>query len=122
MSVLAEPNNLRFFLIGLLIGIVVAVAGGLVEYVLHLRRKREPRFGVPGCLVYTVGGLIVAGIVALVASFVLTGGIGPGLRMGLGVMAGFYGGFILLVSIWLLLETVGTKKSTDVTDVTDVTD
>ena len=119
MSVLAEPNNLRFFLIGLLIGVVVSVAGGLVEYGLHLRRKREPRFGVPGCLVYTVGGLIVAGAVALIASFVLTGGLGPALRMGLGVMVGFYGGFILLVSIWLLLETRGTKKSTDFTDFTD---
>jgi len=119
MSVLAEPNNLNLFLIGLVIGIVVAVAGGLVEYGLHLRRKREPRFGVPGCLVYTVGGLIVAGVVALVASFVLTGGVGPALRLGLGVMAGFYGGFILLVSIWLLLETRGTKKTTDFTDSTD---
>jgi len=119
MSVLAEPNNLNLFLIGLVIGIVVAVAGGLVEYGLHLRRKREPRFGVPGCLVYTVGGLIVAGVVALVASFVLTGGVGPALRLGLGVMAGFYGGFILLVSIWLLLETRGTGKTTDFTDSTD---
>ena len=120
MSILADSSNPRLFLIGLLIGVVVAVAGGLVEYVLHLRRKREPRFGVPGCLVYTVGGLIVAGMVALVASFVLTGGIGPALIMGLGVMAGFYGGFILLVSIWLLLETrPGREETTDFTDNTD---
>ena len=119
MSVLADSSNLTLFLIGLLIGGVVAVAGGLVEYGLHLRRNREPRFGVPGCLVYTVGGLILAGVIALIASFVLTGGIGPALRMGLGVMAGFYGGFILLVSIWLFLETRGTKKTTDSTDFTD---
>lgn len=106
MSVLAETSNLDFFLIGMAIGVVVALAGGLIEYVLHLRRNREPRFGVPGCLVYTIGGLILAGIVAIVASLVLTGGIGPALFMGLGVMAGFYGGFILLVSLWLLLETL----------------
>lgn len=103
---MAESSNLTFFLTGLAIGIVVALAGGMVEYFLHLRRRREPRFGVPGCLVYTIGGLILAGIVAIIASLVLTGGIGPALFMGLGVMAGFYGGFILLVSLWLLLETL----------------
>lgn len=103
---MAESSNLTIFLIGLAIGIVVALAGGLVEYFLHLRRRREPRFGVPGCLVYTIGGLVLAGIVAIIASLVLTGGIGPALIMGLGVMAGFYSGFILLVSVWLLLETL----------------
>jgi hypothetical protein len=106
MSVLADTSNLDLFLIGLAIGVVVALAGGLIEYALHLRRNREPRFGVPGCLVYTIGGLILAGIVAVIGSLVLTGGIGPALYVGLGVMAGFYGGFILLVSVWLLLETL----------------
>lgn len=103
---MAETSNLTLFLIGLAIGVVVALAGGLIEYVLHLRRHREPRFGVPGCLVYTIGGLILAGIVAIAASLIMTGGIKPALYMGLGVMAGFYGGFILLVSLWLLLETL----------------
>lgn len=103
---MAETSNLNLFLIGLAIGVLVALLGGLIEYALHLRRNREPRFGVPGCLVYTIGGLILAGFIALVASLVLTGGIGPALFMGLGVMAGFYGGFILLVSLWLLLETL----------------
>ncbi len=106
MSVLAGTSNLDLFLIGMAIGVVVALAGGLIEYALHLRRNREPRFGVPGCLVYTIGGLILAGIIAIAASLVLTGGVGPALFMGLGVMAGFYGGFILLVSLWLLLETL----------------
>lgn len=103
---MAETSNLTLFLIGLAIGIGVALAGGLIEYVLHLRRSREPRFGVPGCLVYTAGGLILAGIVAVLGSLILTGGIASALIMGLGVMAGFYGGFILLVSLWLLLETL----------------
>jgi hypothetical protein len=106
MTVTAEFSNLNLFLIGLAIGGAVALAGGLVEYVLHLRRNREPRFGVPGCLVYVIGGLILAGLVAVVASLILTSRVGPALVMGLGVMAGFYGGFILLVSVWLLLETM----------------
>lgn len=105
MNILAETSNTTFFLIGLAIGVAAALVGGLVEYGLHLRRKGEPRFGVPGCLVYTIGGFILAGVVAIVASIILTGGVGPALYMGLGVMAGFYGGFIVLVSLWLLLET-----------------
>lgn len=104
MSDMVEISNLSLFLIGLAVG--VAVAGGLVEYVLHLRRNREPRWGVPGCLVYTIGGLILTGVIALIASFILTGGFGAALFVGLGVMAGFYGGFIVLVSLWLLLETL----------------
>ena len=105
MSVMAETSNLSLFLVGLAIGVAVAVAGGLVEYALHLRRNRGPRWGVPGCLVYTIGGLILTGVIALIASFILTGGFGAAFFVGLGVMAGFYGGFIVLVSLWLLLET-----------------
>ncbi len=99
---------MTYFLAGLGIGAFVALAGGLIEYVLHLRRGQMPRSSVPGCLVYAVGGLVLAGIVAIAASFVLTGGIGPALYMGVGVMSGFYGGFILLVSLWLLLESIRT--------------
>lgn len=115
MTVTAELSNLTLFLIGVAIGVAVAIAGGLVEYVLHLRRNREPRFGVPGCLVYMIGGLIVAGGLACIASFLITGGIGAALIMGLGVMAGFYGGFILLVSLWLLLETLRAPAEKSVT-------
>jgi hypothetical protein len=106
MDVVAETSNLHLFLFGLAAGVGIAVVGGLIEYLLHLRRDRGPRFGVPGCLVYTIGGLILAGIVAIGISLYLTGGVAPALFVGLGVMAGFYGGFILLVSLWLLLETM----------------
>ncbi len=106
MNVVAETSNLTLFLIGLAIGVAVAVAGGLVEYVLHLRRDRRPRFGAPGCLVYTIGGLILAGIIAMIVSWVITGGFAAALFTGLGVMAGFYSGFIVLVGLWLFLETL----------------
>lgn len=96
-------TNILLFGIGLAVGVVVALVGGLLEYILHLRRNRTPRFGVPGCLVYVAGGLILAGVVALIASIVLTGRIGPALIMGAGVLCGFYGGFVVLVLLWYTL-------------------
>lgn len=101
-----ETSNLTLYLIGLAIGVGVALAGGLVEYLLHLRRDREPRFGMPGCIVYVIGGLILGGIAAVIVSLIYTGSIGPALIMGVGVMTGFYGGFSLLVGLWFLIESL----------------
>lgn len=98
-------TNISLFVIGLAIGVSVSVLGGVIEYLLHLRRNREPRFGMPGCLVYAVGGLILAGIAAIITSLVMTGRISPALIMGAGVLAGFYGGFILLVGLWFLIDS-----------------
>lgn len=109
-----EISNLTLFLIGLAIGGGVAILGGLVDYALHLRRNREPRFGVPGCLVYTVGGLILAGVVAIIVSFMTTGGPLPALVMGAGVIAGFYAGFILMVVAWLVRDNARTAPETRV--------
>ncbi len=58
----------------------------------------------PGCLLYVVGGLALAGIVSIVASLFSNGGIGPALILGAGVLGGFYVGFIFLFIIWFLLE------------------
>ncbi len=77
-----QSSNLTLFLIGLAIGVGTAAVGGAVDFILHLRRQREPSFGVPGCLVYTIGGLILAGVVAVITSLVTTGSVGPALIMG----------------------------------------
>lgn len=98
-------TNTTLFLIGLAIGGSVAILGGAIEYLLHLRRNREPRFGMPGCLVYAVGGLILAGIAAIITSLVLTRQISPALIMGAGVLTGFYAGFIILVGLWFLIDS-----------------
>ena len=97
-------SNMSMFLIGLAIGAAVALLGGVVDFALHLRRQREPSFGVPGCLVYTVGGLIVAGIIALIVSLITTGSLVLALVMGGGVLLGFYGGFMLLVALWFVRD------------------
>ena len=100
-----QSSNLTLFLIGLAIGAATAALGGAVDFFLHLRRRREPKFGVPGCLVYTIGGLILAGIVALIVSLVVTGSLSPALVMGGGVLVGFYSGFILLVLLWFVRDS-----------------
>jgi hypothetical protein len=104
-----QSSNLTLFLIGLAIGVGTAAVGGAVDFILHLRRQREPSFGVPGCLVYTIGGLILAGVVAVITSLVITGSVGPALIMGGGVLVGFYGGFIILVGLWFARENARAK-------------
>ena len=91
-------------LIGLAVGAAVALLGGVVDFALHLRRQRESSFGVPGCLVYAIGGLVLAGIIALIISLITTGSLVPALVMGGGVLLGFYGGFILLVALWFVRD------------------
>jgi hypothetical protein len=105
-------SNSSLFLIGLLVGVTVALVGGLVEYLLHLRNNRTPFTGLPSCLLFTIGGLALAGIVAIVTSFLTTGGIGPALVMGVGVMVGFYGAFMLSVAIWLLWDSRHSSAET----------
>lgn len=92
------------FLIGGSIGFSVALLGAAADYWLHLRRGTAPARGMPGCLVYTIGGLVLAGIVALAASLLLTGGVWPALILGAGVLAAFYLGFIVLFLLWVLVE------------------
>jgi hypothetical protein len=103
---MAANQNLTFFLIGLAIGGGSALLGGLVEYVLHLRRRGQPRPEAPGCLLYAAGGLVLTGIAALIVSLLATGGVGPALVMGAGVMTGFYSGFILLVGVYFLIDAI----------------
>jgi hypothetical protein len=106
LVIMAENLSLTYFLIGLALGSGVAFAGGIIEYVLHLRRRGQPRAGAPSCLLYAAGGLILTGIAAVGASLLATGGIKPALIMGAGVLTGFYGGFILLVGLWFLIDAL----------------
>ncbi len=104
-----QSSNLTLFLIGLAIGVGTAAVGGAVDFIQHLRRQRVPSFGLPPCLVYTIGGLILAGVVAVITSLVTTGSVGPALIMGGGVLVGFYGGFIILVGLWFARENARAK-------------
>ena len=98
-------SNLTLLLIGAGIGLGVAVIGGLAEY---WTSRRSDGFAaqhrLPGCLFYVAGGLVLAGIIAVVASFLFKGGIWPALILGAGVLGGFYVGFAFLFILWFLLE------------------
>ncbi len=104
---MTATSNTSLFVIGLLVGVVVALAGGAVEYLMHLRHNRSPFTGLPSCLLFTIGGLVLAGIAAIITSLVLTGGAWPALILGFGVMTGFYGAFMLLVGLWLFMDSRG---------------
>ncbi|MDX1414845.1 MAG: hypothetical protein R3293_11690 [Candidatus Promineifilaceae bacterium] len=94
-------SNLTLFLAGAGFGLGIALAGGLVEYWLSLRPGVERSFSQPGCLLFVTGGLALAGFIAIIASFVVDGGIGKALIVGAGVLSGFYTGFIISFSLWL---------------------
>ena len=85
-----------------IIGLVIAGGGGLLEYWLHLRPEAvNRRLRVPGCMLYTAGTLALAGIAAVVVSWLAVGTIRAPLILGAGVLSGFYSGFIVLFAVWL---------------------
>lgn len=95
---------MSLFVIGAGIGFSIAFIGGLIEYWITLRSGANRARHQPSCLLFTVGGLAIAGIVAMIASAVINGGIGEALIMGAGVLAGFYAGFIIAFGLWFILE------------------
>jgi len=98
------------FYIGLGIGLGLALIGALIDTWLGWRDQTLERARkVPGCMVYMGGLLGLAGIVALIVSFLTSGSLGPALLLGAGVLGGFYAGFTLLIVLYLLLKLLGTS-------------
>jgi hypothetical protein len=102
---MSRETYLTLFLIGAAIGLALALAGAVAEYWSSLRPKSSStQQRLPGCLLYAAGGLGLAGIIAIIASFILSGGIIPALIMGAGVLGGFYTTFAFLFIVWVILE------------------
>ncbi len=87
---------------GAAIGMVVAVLGAVFEYRLYLRRADAPQRPHTSLLHLIGGVLCFLGLVAVVVSLLLTSSIAPAVVMGIGVGIGFYGGFVVLLLVWLL--------------------
>ena len=104
-SPMSLSPNLELLLIGCGIGLGIAAVGGFTEYWISLRRDEyEGQQRLPGCLFYVVGGLAVAGIMAMATSVLAGKGIMPALIVGAGVLGGFYTGFICLFILWFLIN------------------
>lgn len=98
-------QNFTLLLIGTGIGLAFAVIGGFAEYWSSLRTNgSKVQHRLPGCLLYAAGGLALAGIIAMVASFYFSGSIGSALVLGAGVLGGFYIGFACLFFLWIFIE------------------
>jgi len=55
-------------------------------------------------LLFVTGGLAITGFAAIIVSAILNGGVGEALIVGVGVLSGFYTGFFILFSLWILLD------------------
>ncbi len=102
---MAGNGGISLFTLGLGFGISLAVAGAMIEVLLMRRNLAagRPR-QLPGCMLYVAGILGLAGIVAVLGSFLLSGTIGPALLMGAGILSGFYGAFAVLFLAYLFYE------------------
>jgi hypothetical protein len=88
--------------LGLGIGLVLAALGGLIEFLLATRNAApNQRRELPGCMLYMAGILALAGIIAVLGSFLLNRSVGPALLLGAGILGGFYAGFAILFLSYL---------------------
>ncbi|MCA9928867.1 MAG: hypothetical protein KC419_10335 [Anaerolineales bacterium] len=98
-----EPDAL---LLGGMIGLASAVIGAIIDYrILQRRRAQETEesSGPPGCIFIVSGTLGLLGLCVIAVSLVVQS-LGRALVAGLGVMLGFFGGFLLMLLLWMLLQ------------------
>lgn len=101
-------SNLTYFLIGGGIGVLSAVIGATVDYLLARRRKEERNATrTPGCMLIVAGGLGVTGVIFTIVSWLLTDSIRMAVVTGLGVFCGFFIGFAVLFIGAVLLAEAG---------------
>lgn len=104
--------NLQSFLIGLAVGLASAVIGAIVEYIIVQRRgdKAEETERLPGCMLLVSGGLGGVGMLVIGFSLLTSGEVVRMLITGLGVGVGFFGGFILMMLGWFVLNRPTGEK------------
>jgi hypothetical protein len=102
----------RLLFIGMAIGFGIALVGAAVDYWLS-RTRRNPRQShhLPGCMMYVAGALGLAGLLAIIISFILIGSMIPAIVLGAGVLTGFYSGFALLMLIYLVATRIWSNTN-----------
>lgn len=97
-------ENLNLFMIGLGIGLVCAVVGALVDFMMARRRGAEENH-LPGCMLLMTGALGFVGVVMLGVSYLFYQTFLPAFWVGAGVMTGFFLGFTVLFFAALLISS-----------------
>lgn len=96
--------NLQSFFIGLAIGLASAIIGAIVEYLIVRQRGEREEERSPGCMLLVSGGLGGVGMLAIGFSLLTSGEVVRMLITGLGVGVGFFGGFVLMMLGWFVLN------------------
>lgn len=97
-------ENIQLLLIGAGIGLVCAIFGAAIDYVVTRgRRAEDDETRLPGCMLLMTGALGFMGLVTLSVSFVFYLTIWPAVWIGAGVMLGFFIGFsvLFLISVFI---------------------
>jgi hypothetical protein len=96
--------NLQSFFIGLAIGLASAIIGAITEYLIVRQRGDREAERLPGCMLLVSGGLGGIGLLVIGFSLITSGEVVRMLITGLGVGTGFFGGFVLMMLAWFLLN------------------
>ena len=102
--------NLQSFLIGLGIGLVSAIIGAIVEYLIVRQQGTREAERLPGCMLLVSGGLGIIGLLAIGISLITSGEIGRMLVTGLGVGVGFFIGFVLMMLGWFVIDRPASEE------------
>jgi hypothetical protein len=86
----------RLFLMGGGFGLICAVVGAMIDYLLMRRQGEDEEFVLPGCMLLMIGALGLLGLVAIGVAFMTTGTIWPAVSTGVGVLLGFLAGFTII--------------------------
>ena len=102
--------NLQSFFVGLAIGLVSAVIGAIVEYLIVRQRGDREVERLPGCMLLVSGALGGVGLLAIGFSLITSGEVVRMLITGLGVGVGFFGGLVLMMLGWFLFNRPSGEK------------
>ena len=96
--------NLHSFFIGLAIGLMSAIIGAIIEYLIVRQRGDQEAERLPGCMLLVSGALGGVGMLVIGFSLITSGEVVRMLITGLGVGVGFFSGFVIMMLGWFLLN------------------